>query len=259
MCSFFLFGECCMSIFSHCCGNSNICAKGKGGKKEQGKNRKQYFKAQLIWLCLPVSLRNASSFCLCACKGKQELKREVVPNCLLEAVGKSGSQNIWKPHQASSVRAQLPGSSAWDKCCNRAAVFSTTSLSLQGLQGSLTSPRLNSLPDASALGRLDQSWGWAVRTRDTCRNLRLIELDAEEYSTSHSLMQLLPTAPLLSCGWYLQGQTGVVQRLPRLDTGGQNRRAVIINISSSVCPDLLKCMWCLWAVHLLREFLIKAM
>lgn len=58
-----------------------------------------------------------SLFCPCACKGKQELKREVVPNCLLEIVGKSGSQNVCESHQAyplctHSSLEEVPGANA---------------------------------------------------------------------------------------------------------------------------------------------------
>lgn len=50
-------------------------------------------------------------------------------------MGKSGSQNVWESHQASPVRAQLPGIAAWGQWCNRAVVFSPTPSSHQTLWG----------------------------------------------------------------------------------------------------------------------------
>lgn len=61
------------------------------------------------------------------------IEKGSVSNCLLETLGKSGSQNVWESHQASSVRAQLPGIAAWDQWCNKAVMFSTTSSSHQTL------------------------------------------------------------------------------------------------------------------------------
>lgn len=67
------------------------------------------------------------------------IEKGSVSNCLLEIVGKSGSQNVWESHQASSVRAQLPGIAAWGQWCNIvllwAVLFSTTSSSHQTLWG----------------------------------------------------------------------------------------------------------------------------
>lgn len=95
MCSFFLFGEYCMSIFSHCCGSSNTHEKGEG--KKERKSRKQCFKAQPIWLVLPSCLRNVSSCCPFACKGKQELKREVYQTVYLKLWARVGARTSGNP------------------------------------------------------------------------------------------------------------------------------------------------------------------
>lgn len=55
MCSFFLFGECCMSIFSHCCGNSNTRAKGEGKKRKERIENSVLRRNQFGWFCPLVS------------------------------------------------------------------------------------------------------------------------------------------------------------------------------------------------------------
>lgn len=185
ICLFFLFGEYCLSIFSHCCGNSKMHTKGKEKKEE----RKQHFKAQPIWLYLPLWLRNVSLFCPCACKGKQELEREVVPNCLRETVGKNRSQKVWESHQASSVCTQLPSGREQQplrvtqgQCCSRAVVFPTTSPSLRGLRDSLTIAGRSSSPDAWAWrGWIGAEGGWwGPEMCRMKRDVMLAVLDVEE-------------------------------------------------------------------------------
>lgn len=94
------------------------------------------------------------------------IEKGSVSKCLLETVGKSGSQKVWESHQASSVRAQLPGTAAWGQWCNRAVVFSNTSSSHQTLWR---------CPELLVVELCFWSWGtgqaglelkWARRTRD---------------------------------------------------------------------------------------------
>lgn len=51
MCSFFLFGECCMSIFSHCCGNSNTHAKEEEKKRKERIENSVLRHNQFGWFC----------------------------------------------------------------------------------------------------------------------------------------------------------------------------------------------------------------
>lgn len=164
MCSFFLFGEYCMSIFSHCCGSSNTHEKGEG--KKERKSRKQCFKAQPIWLVLPSCLRNVSSCCPFACKGKQELKREVYQTVYLKLWARVGARTSGNPIRhplcMHSSLELLPGANdATELLC-----FQPPPL-LTKLYGSiLGSSWWSFVSDPGALGRLDGSWRWARRTRD---------------------------------------------------------------------------------------------
>lgn len=82
-------------------------------ERKEGKNRKQCFKAQPIWLVFAL-LSQECEFMLPMCLQRETgIEKGSVSNCLLETTGKSGSQNVWESHQASSVRAQLPGIAAW--------------------------------------------------------------------------------------------------------------------------------------------------
>lgn len=126
-------------------------------ERKEGKNTKQCFKAQLIWLGLPSCLRNVSSCCPCACKGKQELKREVYQTVYLKlwarVEARTSGNPIRHPLCVHSSLELLPGTNDATKLL----CFQPPPLLTKPYGGTLSSSWCSFVSDPGALGRLDWS------------------------------------------------------------------------------------------------------
>lgn len=160
------------------------------GKKER-KNRKQCFKAQPIWLVLPSCLKNMSLCCPCACKGKQELEREVYQTVYLKLWARVGARRSGNPirHPLCVHRSLelLPGANdATELLC-----FQPPPLLTRPCGGTLSSSCWSFVADPGALGRLDQSWRWARRIRDRA--------SIPQQLRGNGALGLLPSCSYVTC------------------------------------------------------------